>query len=565
MAQELAKPAQKTSMALESLLSPASEDGQTHDHDSDHSRPTKKVRLSQSPGSIYDGYQSSGAMVESLFAPVPSPTIMTSFHWSTDPVELDRGLTLHYISKYFSHVDAATYYTLPRKAFTSWVKESNSKSPADKMLLYAMMAMGTVFARRPDSDSHRSLFTGFAEEAIARNADRFSLQLLQTRLILALLAFSQGQYNKAWDLCGSAVRTGFGLRYNTEEGVRAVRPHEGLEFQFDYKTLVECRRRTFWSAYIMDCFNGCCSATVHSVYRSQCHLRLPCTQAAYESGHIRETPFAIEMSLGADGISHVGLLGFLVEIATIFHEVVDHIGQSNKRHWEHHNDELGRFHHDTMNKLNSWDIQLNTHLHGARDGEAESGSVSGLHILYHYTAMLVNRYVRHGEIDQQAIDFRVAKAYSHAKSMLELVQRLSNDEEKDAPLFRFATTSPFTGFAITAALDVITAAGTLADLMDHKSETMSLISSGLEALESLVDYWHSAARQRDMIKRRLGVLLSATKRASELGRAFYFGERMQSPFPLEQDIVYGIGRARYFQALGWAGRIHDEGDFYQLD
>ncbi|KAK4947415.1 hypothetical protein LTR10_013783 [Elasticomyces elasticus] len=565
MSQELARPAQRISMTLESLLSPTSEDGGPHDHDSDHARPAKKARLSPSPHPVPGGYPSKAAIAEPSLASIPSPTNTTGFSWHTDPVELDRGLTLHYIRKYFSHVDAATYCTLPRQAFIGWVTESTSKSQADKMLLYAMMAMGTVFARRPDSDTHRSLFAGFAEEAIARNADTFSLQLLQTRLILALLAFSQGQYNKAWDLCGSAVRTGFGLKYNTEEGVHTILPHERLDFQFDYETLVECRRRTFWSAYIMDCFNSCCSATVSSIYRSQCHLRLPCTPTAFESGHIRETPFSLEMPVSADSVSQVGLLGFLVEIATIFHEVVDQINQTNKRHRQRYSDEVGKFHHDITSRLELWEGQLRTHRQRARDGEAESQSVSGLGILHHYTALLVNRYVRHGAISQQAIDSRVREAYKQAQMMLELVQQLSNDEEKNAPLFRFATTSPFIGFAITAALDVITAAGTLSDLMDHKSQMMSLISSGLEALESLVDFWHSAGRQRDMIKRRLGVLLSATKRASDLNGAFYFGERMQSSFPLEQDIVYGLGRLRYFQAQGWAGRIHDEGDFHQLD
>ncbi|KAI1624339.1 fungal-specific transcription factor domain-containing protein [Exophiala viscosa] len=568
MSQELARPAQRTSMTLESLLSPTSEDGASQDHDSDHSRPAKKARRSPSPHPVPGGYQVKGAVAEPSLASLPSPTTTPSFSWHIDPVELDRGLTVHYVRKYLSHVDAATYWTLPRQAFLGWVTESASKSSTDKMLLYAMMAMGTVFARRPDADTHRSLFTGFAEEAIARNADTFSLQLLQTRLILALLAFSQGQYNKAWDLCGSAVRTGFGLKYNTEEGVRTILPHERLDFHFDYETLVECRRRTFWSAYIMDCFNGCCSATVSSVYRSQCHLRLPCTQVTFESGHLRETPFSLGMPLSADSVSRVGLLGFLVEIATIFHEVVDQINQTNKRYRVRYSDEAERFRHNIMNKLETWESQLQTHLERVRDGDAQSQSVSGLYILHYYTALLVNRYVRHGELDQQAIAIRLGGekgAYKQAQSMLELVQQLSNDEEKNSPLFRFATTSPFIGFAITVALDVITASGTLSDLMDHKSQMMSLISSGLEALESLVDYWHSAGRQRDMIKRRLGVLLSATKRASDLNGAFYFGERMQSPFPLEQDIVYGLGRVRYFQALGWAGKIHDEGDFHRLD
>jgi hypothetical protein len=69
-----------------------------------------------------------------------------------------------------------------------------------------------------------------------------------------------------------------------------------------------------------------------------------------------------------------------------------------------------------------------------------------------------------------------------------------------------------------------------------------------------------------MIRRRLSILLAAaTRRASDTSGAFYFGEPMESAFKREQDIIYGIGRLRYFQALGWAVKIDHEGDFHRLD
>jgi hypothetical protein len=184
--------------------------------------------------------------------------------------------------------------------------------------------------------------------------------------------------------------------------------------------------------------------------------------------------------------------------------------------------------------------------------------------------MLSHRYVRYPETGKLPLSEYVRGAYKHAQLLLELVQRLSNHEEKGTPSFRFAMLSPFSGFAIIAALDIITAAGKMADLMSHESQMMSLISSGIEALEGLVDFWHSASRQRDLIKQRLAALLSATHRASGFNGAFYFGQPMQSPFGLDQDIVYGLSRTRYFEALGcealgWDDRILREGDFRRLD
>jgi len=560
-------------MALESLLSPATEeDGVAADDDaSEILRPAKRARISTT--SPQSGPESEGMSMGTLMSTILSPTTPSGFSSITDPSDIDRDLTLYYVGKYFAHVDSATYGTLPSRAVTRWIKECLRKSGADRMLLYAMMAMGSVFARRSDSESHRTLFAGIAEEASRNYADELTLQLLQTRLILALLAFSQGQYNKAWDLCGSALRIAFGLKYNTEVGVRAIMETGTTDFGLDYDTLVECRRRTFWSAYVMDCFNGCCSATVASLFRSQCHIRLPCGRAAYENGVILSTPFELGMNLyaGAGAASRVGLLGYLVEIATIFRDVVDKASRLSPAAAtaERYAVEIDQFYRRTQARLTAWERQLDTAMsHGGDDEELDS--VSGLHIMYHYTAITLHRYVYHAALDGPSVSERITACYEHAERMLGTVQRLSNHEERrerdpDPLLFRFATTSPFNGFAITAALDVITAAGTLSDLMDSQSRTMSLMSSGLEALEGLVGFWHSARRQREMIKKRLGTLMSAaTKMASDTSGAYYFGESMESPFRPEQDVMYGVGRERYFQAWGWSGRFN-EGDFHRLD
>ncbi|KIW39167.1 uncharacterized protein PV06_08968 [Exophiala oligosperma] len=568
------KNVRRSSMALESLLSPATEDGVAADDDSSEILPpAKRARISMSPR---PGSEPESLSMGTLMSTIVSPTTVSRFSSATDPTEIDRSLTLHYVAKYFAYVESATYGTLPTKDFTRWVKECPSKSGADRMLLYAMMAMGSVFVRRPEAESHRVIFAKIAEEASRNNADELTLQLLQTRLILALLAFSQGQYNKAWDLCGSALRTAFGLKYNTEVGVRAVAETGATEFGLDYDTLVECRRRTFWSAYVMDCFDGCCSATIAHLFRSQCHIRLPCGRTAYEAGNILATPFELggcggnnvqhqqqQQQHGAGDVSRVGLLGYLVEIATIFHDVVDKTSRLSPDNPERYAAEMEHFYHHTKARLCAWEDQVRTMSQGSRNGDEVVDSVHGLHIMYHYTAITLHRYVHHAALEPKAVTERITACHDHAEAMLRTVQRLSNHEERD-PYFRFATTSPFNGFAITAALDVITAAGTLSDLMDSQSRTMSLVSSGLEALESLVGFWHSAHRQREMVKKRLGTLMSAMKMASHMAGAYYFGESMESPFRPEQDVVYGVGRERYFQAWGWSGRFN-ESDFHRLD
>lgn len=549
-------------MTLEPLVSPARDGEFVKEEARDQRPPAKKLRFSASPRPGSEGWPSESLGIGSASVSTSSPSALPTFSWRSDPYEVDRDLTFYYLEKYFTHADSATYSILPRKQFTRWVRTSRSKSSDDKMLLYVILAMGTVYAGRPGADEHRLLFVDIVYEALLKHGDTFNLQLVQTRLILALFAFSQGQYNRAWDSCGSAVRVAFGLKFNTEEGVAAMGEHEEPDFGLDYTELVECRRRTFWSAYIMDCFNGCCSGSVTTISREDCHLRLPCAPTMAKSGDSSCAPYSFDsLSNGHNGagnhtngyetLSQVGPLGFLVEIATIFNQVVSRVSRIKSQASTKSSVSFDTFFHDTTRRLSLWDKSMTSHSRKNQEGVDNPESVSGLHILYHYTTLVLHRYIRYTDLDQLQISVHAKGAYTHARLMLELVQRLSNNEETDGPLFRFGTTSPLAGFAITAALDVITATGTYSDLVDHNSQMMSLISSGVEALERLVDFWHSARRQRDMIKQRLAILLTANQRASDRHGAFFFGQPMQIPYGLEYDLVYALPRTQYFQALRW--------------
>ncbi|KAJ4506133.1 hypothetical protein HRR78_008363 [Exophiala dermatitidis] len=598
----LSKPANRSSLPLESLLSPASDNESTRNHRrEDRKPPSKRARYSASPRPVSEGSLSDCVILESQTSSTAQWNSTPPFSWQTDPYQLHRGLTLYYVGKYFAHVDSAAYCTLPKKKFTHWVENCTSKSLEDKMMLYAILALGTVFVRQPTSEVHRATFLRIVHDAVLKCGDRLSLQLVQTRLILASLALSQGEYNRAWDSCGAALRTAFGLGYNTEEGVRVVGNPQTFDLGLDATALVECRRRTFWAAYVMDCFGSGGAAYASSMYGPECHLRLPCDEAAYESGNIPAAAFDLTTSSSAEveanelstQIRHVGLLGYLVQMAKIFREVVSRISRPGAQSESDYCTALESFHQETMTKLQTWYTHLRTHLRRASTDSSGTETFNGLHILYHYTALLLHRHVRHTEISPRQINTHVQGAYGHARQMLEIVQRLSNNnnrsntnkkksssssndkigssshnnksnQERESALLRFTTTSPFSAYAITSALDAITAAGLLSEVMDHKSRTMSLISSGLEALEGLMEFWHSAHQQRDMIKQRLKALLNASQKASDHNGAFYFSNPMQSPFGLDQDIVYGLPRMRYFQALGWDDKIQ-RGEFHQLD
>jgi Fungal specific transcription factor domain len=161
-------------------------------------------------------------------------------------------LTMEYLDLYFAYINQETYAMLPKAPFLKWVRDCPEKTLDDKMILYTLMGMGCRFSARKESVAHGKRFLQIARDAEQNSFGRFTLQLVQARLLLALLNFSLGNSSEAWDYCGTAVRAACALKYNSEEGITSQSQLLDLEYGLNGRTLAECRRRTFWSAYVMD-------------------------------------------------------------------------------------------------------------------------------------------------------------------------------------------------------------------------------------------------------------------------------------------------------------------------
>jgi hypothetical protein len=307
----------------------------------------------------------------------------------------------------------------------------------------------------------------------------------------------------------------------------------------------------------MDCFNSCCSQAVTSIKRADCRIRLPCSQQDYENGRIPCTSFSLPLSGASLSDSdresaEVSLLGYLIEVATIYDEVVRHVTSGSDHNADVATVSEASFEETTMSRLEAWDESIKNH---AWINRQDAASVSGLRILYRYAALVLHRFVRHVDLSQSTIVEYVKKTSEHARELLQLVQQASDhDEKSNKHAFRLATLSPYSGFAITSALDVITAATTTHHLTGYESRIMTWIASATEAFQGMKDFWHSAHKQSELLNKRTTVLYSAVHKHSSANGVFYFENPMQSPYGLEQDIIYGLGPSRYFQALGWNER-----------
>jgi len=496
------------------------------------------------------------------------------FSLAYDPYEVDRNLTLYYLKKFFAHVNSITHHMLLEEPFTEWVKTCATKSSSEKMLVYAILALATVFTQRQGSESHRLMFTKIAYEAFAKPEIVISLQLVQARLILALVAFSQGQYDCADGLCGSALRMACILQYQEQDRVYGIAVKGQFKCGLSPVTLAECKRQTFGAIYVMHRLYRCCFPAASVAGRQDNPLGLWSMQSLNKKSNVSLNAFNLNEYLDKSILkpelqsdrSPRDPSAHLIRFANTFTTVVGESGCLKFRPVDNHYLSFRSLYHDLINSPDQSARTVEQQLE-RRPGE-QSGlePTPGLGILHHYGTIVLCRYVRHTQMSLVSSVAHVREAYSQAQTLLKLVQQLCNDEVENPSRFRFATSDPIHGFAVLAALDIITAAGTLSVLMDSQSQILSLVSSGLEALDRLADYWHSARGQRDLVRKRVAILLTVGKsRAVHGHRAFFFAEPMQAHLGPDQDIIYGLPKMLYFQALGWDGGIEDDGDFVQLD
>lgn len=181
-----------------------------------------------------------------------NPPDTSTFSWQADPYELDAELTTQLIDIYFVRVNAATYSMFPRRPFTCWVEKCRDKTPEDLMLLYSMLAMASVFSSCSRRNSLLKDFASIAQHAVDKSHGKFSLQLAQSRMMLALYHFASGKPKEAWDYCGMGLRAAAALDLSTEKGALAFSEDGAQDYGFSRPALAECRRRTFWSLYLMD-------------------------------------------------------------------------------------------------------------------------------------------------------------------------------------------------------------------------------------------------------------------------------------------------------------------------
>ncbi|KKK12851.1 hypothetical protein AOCH_004043 [Aspergillus ochraceoroseus] len=497
--------------------------------------------------------------------------------WKTDPYATDPELAVHFVETYFTFVNDRLYYIFPRKRFLLWLKSCRTKSLDDNMLLYSMMALGSVFSDRPDKVLAVKRYSRTARYALEHSQHSLSLQLAQSHIIISMWYYAIGALAKSWDAAGAAVRTVCGLRYNVEMGGVIVEQSQPCEYGLHPQALIECRRRTFWVAFLMDRLSCFYAPSTTFISSQTAFLRLPCREDVYEAQEYTTVPF-FQSFLNQlpvsqeDELPGLSAMALLIDVMSIWGDVSDHVFRLSLIPAEAYNQLFEDFYSTVVRRSDEWLARLPNHLtftavnlERCIRGKKIDPFIS-IHLLYHATLMKLNRYARSQLLRPGMASKYIRTVRNHAVEILRTALALLRYAAEydvsqitmDSMPSKGNILSPFLGYVMLSAVDVLSAGGLLIDI----PESITLIRGGLEVVRELGCSWSSTKTLVPLIEGRLVAMTDALHQLESQGTAAFFldGPSLDSHIHNgvqkqesngSEDLMYDPqSREQFFGALG---------------
>ncbi|KAL4804919.1 hypothetical protein BDV18DRAFT_152882 [Aspergillus unguis] len=500
-----------------------------------------------------------------------------SSDWREDPCATDPESAIHYVETYFTHVNDRLYYIFPRSRFLLWLKSCHTKSLADHLLLYSMMALGSVFSNRPDRMAAMKRYSRIARYALENSRHDLSLQLAQSRIIISLWYYAVGALTKSGDSASAAVRTVCDLRYNVELGGVIVEQSHPCEYGLHPQALIECRRRTFWIAFLTDRLSCLYAPSTTFISSSTALLRLPCREEIYEAQEYTTVPFfqafLNQVPSRNSDTSTLSAMALLIDVISIWGDISDHVLRSSLIPAESYSNLFEEFYGNMVRRSDQWLSRLPLHLAFTAvnlERSIHSRRVDpfiSIHLLYHASLLKLNRYARARLLRPGIARKYVHAARNHAAEILRTalaLERYASDYNVSPmtiePPAKGSLLNPFLGYVILSAIDVLSAGGLLIDLR----ECIILVRGGLEVIRDLSFFWASTKPLLSLIERRLDAMTEAQYQASLSadGKVAFFVDgpsldsQAQSAIQkqdtsINEDLMYGaLPREQLFLAFG---------------
>lgn len=169
-----------------------------------------------------------------------------------DPYLVNPTETLQLLDHFFAQQISTYHYVYPRGCFMKWVRNCTNKTAHERMVLYSILALGSV--NGDEISPFGQLCAKIASFMTSKWGD-FSPLIIQSRLFLMSYNMAHEGHTRMTIEYGTAAMTAaVGAHFYSEEGcARETDPsQERNAFGLTTQQLIECKRRTFWSCFIVD-------------------------------------------------------------------------------------------------------------------------------------------------------------------------------------------------------------------------------------------------------------------------------------------------------------------------
>ncbi|KAI4750206.1 hypothetical protein E4T52_17196 [Aureobasidium sp. EXF-3400] len=516
------------------------------------------------------------ANIEDIDDPPPGPDKASPSSWDEDPYVNDAEATMRSLNMFFAQSAREAGIMFPRGTFTHWVRQCREKCQSEIMVLYVILAIGSIFAETEFS-SFAKLCVERASQAVSRVHSKSSLAAVQARLLVARYNHLIGKDSTRWDGSGSAFRFISSMRLNNEEGCgEDLDEYPRRCYSFSREQLRECRRRTFWTAFLVDQYHEFPAGLLGSMQLEDIQLRLPCKQQIYEHGLPSDAPLfdCSQPGMGIksldSGSSVPSPSAYTMVVAALWTDVTRFIFRRPRKIVGPRS--YGKSHEslqdDIQDKLVDWKNALPFYLRYSRQKLVEAirdgyaGSIIAMHALYHISQLKAARHAHHELLSPCAIARQIRVSHSHATQLLEMTcdirSTTSHGSGKDQDSIYLL--SPFFAYGIASAIDTLSAGG----LREDFGRTIELMEDSAATLHGLAQLFASAKVQSRQTSRRIALVkaravetigetavmvTSGTTQSRENEACWRIDEPMEKVFPSQQDVSFGTSSTVYFTAL----------------
>jgi hypothetical protein len=429
-----------------------------------------------------------------------SPTRPTSAQLvkqlTVNPMQTERELAVKFLNLFFVHMGTSgSYAMVPGQVFMNWAEDDDiRKTPDDLMLIYTMLAMGTVFSSEKADKERGEDFAAVSRYSCDQR--NYSIQLVQSRLILSLYYYGIGRQTDCWDFAGSALRAASYMKLNVEpRDVDSMSPDE-IPFGLNRDGYAECRRRTFWACFVFDCFSGFCQGVPSALDQRDIFLRVPCDETSFRNQVKTKNPYYHPLK-PPKGLKTLGPSSYLVNIASLWDDVMANVYRTTRRQDSGEDDAeetLDNF-KSLAERLENWHSAIpdclvydsETFERAVKKGTL--GTYITIHSLYHTSQMNLNRYIRPSLLPADQLEVNIRTATAHAEAVLQMANDLATrtipEFEKTGSQALIIYSTPFVANAIFCAIDILSAKGRVSSLEQYPVK----VKGAMALITHLAQFW----------------------------------------------------------------------------